>query len=140
MPDCPVVQNDLLADFGRIPVNVASKAIIAASFFGLIAFVPSAANAERMTTDGNGLRSLTVSFADLNTTNPEGLRVLERRIDNAANRVCGGHPGRTSVEEHIGFTNCVDTTRDTALLAIERPGIVKVAVVANGGNRHPRSR
>ena len=53
-------------------------------------------------------RSLTVSFADLNLTNRQGLAALYTRIRNAARTVCGSAPDISFADARADWTRCVN--------------------------------
>ena len=64
--------------------------------------------------------SVTVKFADLNTATPEGARILYRRIQSAARKVCGSSspwdPG-----SYWASKICYDATVNDAVLQVNRP-------------------
>ena len=61
---------------------------------GLAAAISTGAMAEgysetHVSTTAEGLRTMTVSYADLDMSDPQGKEILELRISRAARNVCG---------------------------------------------------
>ena len=74
---------------------------------------------------------MTVKFADLNTNNVQGARVLYQRIASAAESVCNDlKPGRQlALMER--YANCVHQAISAAIVQVDRP-----AVTGLPGQRH----
>ena len=89
------------------------------SLFGLIlASVPVITNAAD-SIKFNGEKSVTVSYGDLDITRAEGVKVLYRRLKNAANEVCGVHVGDREILGVITVKNkCVKSAIADAVKSI----------------------
>ena len=73
--------------------SIVSKASIGA-VFGLAVALSSGVHAENygethVGASVDGLRTVTVSYADLDLSDPRGQKTLEKRIKRAARKVCG---------------------------------------------------
>lgn len=62
--------------------------------------------------------SMTVSYADLDLHNPDGLSTLYQRIVTAATIVCGGDSGRTSLSELSEFRRCSSHSIRYAVISV----------------------
>ena len=74
-----------------------------------------------------GTRSVTVRFADIDTTNREGAAALYRRLKGAATSVCrdlepGGELARVSA-----YVNCIQTVLGAAIVKIDRSTLTAYA-------------
>jgi UrcA family protein len=68
-------------------------------------------------------RSVTVRFADIDTTNPQGAAALYRRLKSAAASVCQDlEPGRELARVQ-GYINCVQTALSNAIVKVDRPAL-----------------
>ena len=75
-------------------------------------------------------RSVTVRFADLDTTNAQGAAVLYRRIQSAAESVCRDlEPGRELAWRRV-YTNCIQTAIGNAVVKVDRPAVTTYAAAA----------
>jgi UrcA family protein len=86
--------------------NLARAAAIAAA---LLAAIPAVAD---------GAKSVQVSYADLNLASAQGKASFERRINAAAQRVCGPAPGLNLVMQ-AAANRCVAATLESTQPAIE---------------------
>jgi UrcA family protein len=77
---------------------------VAISAASLTALSPGAANAG----PPRELRSITVSYADLDLSKQTGVAVLYRRIEAAANRVCGPKPA-LDIKQIYAQVDCVQS-------------------------------
>lgn len=85
------------------------KMLIASSAAAItFAAIPAHAETQRM--------SVTVAHADLNLGSPQGQKRLERRIDNAARKVCGHYISlQASLAETSRSRACYDKAKADAL-------------------------
>jgi UrcA family protein len=72
-------------------------------------------------------RSVTVRFADIDATNPEGAAALYRRLKGAATSVCqdldpGGELARVGA-----YVNCIQTVLGAAIVKIDRSALTAYA-------------
>jgi UrcA family protein len=67
--------------------------------------------------------SMTVHFADLNIDNPAGITALYRRLNIAAERVCGEPQLTGSHVVSRYWRSCVAQAVDGAVLALDRPAL-----------------
>lgn len=65
--------------------------------------------------------TMTVSFAELDITKPQGLKVLYSRIENAARIVCGVEHSPQLLERTRHARTCYTTAVDDAVRQINRP-------------------
>jgi UrcA family protein len=67
--------------------------------------------------------SESVSYADLDLATSDGARTLLRRIDHAAQRVCGPEPSRSSLQPHLTafYQRCVRDSVDATVVRIDSP-------------------
>jgi UrcA family protein len=65
------------------------------------------------------VRSVTVSYRDLDLSSPEGANVLYRRIQAAAREVCG-HPGADLLEQGI-WKSCYRDAIADAVAKVDNP-------------------
>jgi UrcA family protein len=69
------------------------------------------------------LRSVTVKYADLNTTNVEGAAVLYHRLTNAAKSVCRDlEPGRSLGLMSV-YNSCIQKALSNAVADVDRPAV-----------------
>jgi UrcA family protein len=94
------------------PIQLALLSLVAASVNPL-----SVAHAADRSHEA--LRSLTVSFADLNLTNRQGTVTLYTRIRNAARTVCGPAPDISFADGRADWSRCVN---DAIADAVARVG------------------
>jgi len=90
--------------------------------FGLVAAlsmtaVADSVNETTITTSANGLRTATVSFADLDLTTAAAQETLYYRVSGAARKVCGSSDVRRVGSVKIAAENkaCYDTTLEQAM-------------------------
>jgi UrcA family protein len=67
-----------------------------------------------------------VSYSDINTATPAGAKTLRKRIERAAEKVCGGRPS-ARLQQTTQFTPCVNDVTAKALASL--PVAQQVAVV-----------
>ena len=73
--------------------------------------------------------SISVSVADLNLKATDGGRIALRRIQSAAERICGGAPGVAELERTRIYRACMKDAIDHAVAALGSP----VVAVLNAG-------
>ena len=61
---------------------------------------------------------ITVSFADLNLSNPLGIATLYGRLQWAAHEVCGSEPRARDFGVHAAWSQCVTAALDTAVAQV----------------------
>jgi UrcA family protein len=106
-------------------------ALVAACAFGALAQPASAADSRQ--------RHAIVSYAQLDLASEAGAETLYRRLERAAERVCGNADHRrTSLVERRAFNRCVDSTLETAISAINAP-LVQERFAARRGGSHVAS-
>ena len=72
-------------------------------------------------------RSVTVRFADIDATNPEGAAALYRRLKGAATSVCQDlEPGRELARVGV-YVNCIQTVLGAAIVKIDRSTLTAYA-------------
>ena len=81
--------------------NSSISKILCGAVFSIASVVSMAASAGGysetiVTTTAEGLRTTTVSYADLNMSDPKDKGILERRVRLAAQKVCGSSDWRTA--------------------------------------------
>jgi len=73
-----------------------------------------------------GVRSVTVSFRDLDLSTPDGARALYRRLQAAAKQVCGGDTGRDLIEHTNWRGVCYRTAIANAVGKVNSPQLTAV--------------
>ena len=71
--------------------------------------------------------SVKVSLADLNMASDAGARTALARIQNAANRACGGDVSDQSLGEQMQFRSCAKQAVQRAVTAINQPALTAVS-------------
>jgi UrcA family protein len=61
---------------------------------------------------------VTVSFADMNLSNPPGISRLYQRLQWAAHKVCGSVPQARELSFHAAWSRCVFTALDDAVAQV----------------------
>ena len=61
---------------------------------------------------------VTVSFADVNLSNPPGISMLYQRLQSAAHEVCRGEPQAREFTVHAAWSRCVRTALDDAVAQV----------------------
>jgi UrcA family protein len=69
------------------------------------------------------VRSVTVSFADLDLSKAAGAQALYKRIKFAARRVCGSQGGYTYLASQSAWRKCYDTAVANAVADVDRPSL-----------------
>jgi len=67
--------------------------------------------------------TVTVPFADLNLAHQAGSEKLYRRIENAAERVCGS-PSGLDLKQRITARLCIEQAMARAIAGVSHPGFV----------------
>lgn len=70
-----------------------------------------------------GVRQITVHFEDLNVDHPAGAALLYRRIQHAAQGVCGEPQLPGSRMESLHWRRCVAQAVERAVVALDRPAL-----------------
>jgi UrcA family protein len=71
----------------------------------------------------------TVSFRDLNVSNPEGAAVLYKRIKSAASEVCGNWD---SLSQRPAVTTCIDEAVSRAVAQVNTPMLTSLHQAKTG--------
>ena len=61
---------------------------------------------------------VTVSFADVNLSNPPGIATLYGRLQGAAHEVCGSEPQAREFTTHSAWSRCVGAALDNAVAQV----------------------
>jgi UrcA family protein len=77
--------------------------------------------------DSGEPRSVTVRFADLDTTKVEGAATLYQRLKSASAGVCRGLEQAKGLTQELAFTNCVRTAMSNAVVKVNRPAVTAYA-------------
>ena len=75
------------------------------------------------------VRQKTVSFRDLNVSNPEGAAVLYKRIKSAASEVCGTWD---SLSQRPAVMTCIDEAVSRAVAQVNRPMLTSLHQAKTG--------
>lgn len=81
------------------------------------------------------VRSMSVSYADLDISHAAGRAALERRIAGAAKTVCGFENSRElalMLAQRRCVTETIDRTQDVLMAAVEQRSTVRVARASAG--------
>ena len=108
--------------------------VLPGAVFCLCAAVSLAASADRysetyVSTAAQGLRTVTVSYADLNLTSTAGLETFQRRVSKAARHVCGSANLREagSLRQVSEIKNCQERAMSEAMSQISSRQLASVA-------------
>jgi len=110
--------------------SIRFRGLIAAAILGAVASSFSAVSAAADTTD---LRSIVVSYKDLNISKDQGAAVLYGRIRTAAERVCSV-PEDADFSAQLQVSHCVHKAIAEAVSAINQPTLI---AVYNAKNKTP---
>lgn len=88
--------------------------IAAAAFAASLAFAGTAANADTITVNEQGLPTISVSLADLDLDTATGMKAADDRLKGAARKVCGASTYATSIEEKGQVRSCIAQARGQA--------------------------
>ena len=78
---------------------------------------------------GDDVPKAAVSYKDLNLNTDDGVKVLYKRIQRAANQVCGNVDGRELKRMSVKQA-CVERAVADAVAAVNTPMLVKTAALA----------
>ena len=97
----------------------------------MLASAPIAMVANRAQADESAgtVRQKTVSFRDLNVSNPEGAAVLYKRIKSAASEVCGTWD---SLTQRPAVMTCIDEAVSRAVAQVNRPMLTSLHQAKTG--------
>jgi hypothetical protein len=70
-----------------------------------------------------GVKSISVSYADLDLSKPAGTQTLYARIKAAARRVCGPVDNYTFVTPSKTFRKCYEKSIADAVVQVDRPSL-----------------
>jgi UrcA family protein len=99
----------------RIGATIAAVAAVAVTTFGLAdGILPATRSA---------LPSVTVAYARLDLSRPEGAQLLYRRLQQAASQVCG-RIDRVDVEGYPRWQQCYDAALQRAVLQVNAPELL----------------
>ena len=94
----------------------------------------SLAIASAAAAQSNGIHSndidaprVNVSYADLNLRSEAGAQVMMARIEDAAERVCGGAPDTRLLDRRALFNSCKAKTFDRAVRELHAPLVTAMA-------------
>ena len=101
---------------------------IAALALGLVAAAPAIAQTQ-------GEAVIAVPYADLNLNSDEGRAALDRRLTQAARKVCGGKPDLRQLSAMAAYRECLAATTKNyeaqRVAALEAANAKRVAVLAD---------
>ena len=64
-----------------------------------------------------------VAIADVNLSSPQGIATVYTRLQQAATEVCGQEPQIRELGQHAGWSKCVDTALDAAVVQVRSIGL-----------------
>jgi UrcA family protein len=71
----------------------------------------------------DAVRSIGVSFADLNLTTDQGIAALYGRLQAAASSVCGPQPSAREIMQSTDWANCRRGAIDRAIAKVDHPAL-----------------
>jgi UrcA family protein len=78
---------------------------------------------------------MSVSYKDLNPSNPADARVLYARLQRAASEVC--HPvSAMDLARHAGFERCYDAALSDAVKQVNAPQVLALHAARAGNAQH----
>jgi UrcA family protein len=87
---------------------------------GLAAVVLGLGSAASFATTSNGVRTLTVSYGELDLSKPAGAEILYKRIKRAANTVCSVYESPMPWN-FVARNRCIQTAVDEAVAKVNAP-------------------
>ena len=90
---------------------------------GLAIAVPAAAQSS----SSDAPISVHVSYADLNLGSREGAREMLGRIDDAADRACGGRPDPRVLDEIATYNSCKSQAVEHGVRSLDAPMVTAMA-------------
>jgi UrcA family protein len=78
--------------------------------------------------------SLTVSYRDLNLSQPKDVRTLYRRLEHAASNVCMQVPER-ELARHLAYSRCYNAALDSAVMAVRSPELLALDRAERNGRQ-----
>lgn len=78
--------------------------------------------------------SVSVKYGDLNLGSRAGAQVLLKRIEAAANTVCGGAPDTRQLDQLARFQACRRSAFARAVVAVDSPSLTAMARGVSPGN------
>ena len=72
------------------------------------------------------LPDVTVSYRDLNLTQPADVQTLYQRLKNAAAAVCG-QVSAAELSRHAAYTRCYQTALESAVVEVRSPELLALA-------------
>jgi UrcA family protein len=120
-----VLQQFVLDELPRQEMSMSTKTgiWITAAMLLVAAVSGGAYAAESRTAAIGGVDQTRVRFGDLNVDRPEGAAVLYRRIERAAERVCGEPQLTGSYMTSSFWRSCVTQAVDHAVATVDRPAL-----------------
>jgi UrcA family protein len=120
-----VLQQFVLDELPRQEMSMSTKTgiWITAAMLLVAAVSGGAYAAESRTAAIGGVEQTRVRFGDLNVDRPEGAAVLYRRIERAAERVCGEPQLTGSYMTSPFWRSCVTQAVDHAVATVDRPAL-----------------
>jgi UrcA family protein len=107
-----------------------NRSTLLAASVVLISIVNGAGASAAQPTPSDTL-SKTVSFADLNTSTPEGVAAVYRRIRHAAESVCTPFESR-ELAQKSEWRECMDGAVDRAIKSVNLPSLTAYANAQSG--------
>jgi UrcA family protein len=80
---------------------------------------------------------VTVSFADLNVSNPQGVATLYRRLQRASEEVCGSEPQVRELTRRYTWSRCAGTALDEAVVRVHSPELAALHAKRTGQKTAP---
>jgi UrcA family protein len=115
--------------------NFQISKVLCGAVFSIAAGVAMTANADNysetyVSTTAEGLRSISVSYADLDLSDQEGRNTLDRRVSSAAEKVCGPSNYRQagSLRQATENRSCY---RDAMADGMKQTSSEQIAVIGN---------
>ena len=80
---------------------------------------------------------VTVSFADLNVSNPQGVATLYRRLQRAAEEVCGSQPQVREFTRRYTWSRCAGKALDDAVVWVHSAELTALHAKRSGQKTAP---
>jgi UrcA family protein len=80
---------------------------------------------------------VTVSFADLNLSNPQGVATLYRRLQRAAAEVCGSEPHVREFTQRSAWSGCASKALDNAVVQVHSAELTALHAKRGGQRTAP---
>jgi len=104
------------------------KKILVVSLACAVPFTAHAEGRSEIIINEQGVRTMIVTYDDLNLSTVAGQKALSNRIRVAVHKVCGGTTARQSLGEMQDYQTCTNRASQNALVSLDKATKARLAV------------